>query len=122
MMAMLENDRARAALGLTDEQADGLRQIMVEAQKSAMKMRADIGVRRIELRELMRAEEPDRDAVMKKVQEISDLRGQMMKQRVESLLDSKSVLTPEQQKKVVRLAPTAASRGTWRSTRATSPR
>jgi Spy/CpxP family protein refolding chaperone len=100
MMAMLENDRARAALGLTDEQADRLRQIMVEAQKSAMKTRADIGIRRIELRELIRADKPDRDAVMKKVQEISDLRGQMMKQRVDSLLAGKSVLTPEQQKKI----------------------
>ena len=90
----------RTALGLSDEQANRLRQVMGEAQKSALKTRADLGVRRIELRELMRADQPDRDAVMKKVQEVSDLRGQMMKQRVESLLASKAILTPEQQQKI----------------------
>ncbi len=73
---------------------------MVEVQKSALKTRADLGVRRIELRELMRADQPDREAVMKKVEEISDLRGQMMMQRIDSLLAAKSVLTPEQQKKI----------------------
>jgi len=100
MLAMLDNDRVRTALGLSDEQANRLRQVMVEAEKSALKTRADLGVRRIELRELMRADQPDRDAGMKKVQEISDLRGQMMKQRIESLLASKAILTPEQQQKI----------------------
>jgi Spy/CpxP family protein refolding chaperone len=38
--------------------------------------------------------------VLKKVQEISNLSAQMMKHRVEALLDAKSVLTPEQQKKI----------------------
>ncbi|MBI1983764.1 MAG: Spy/CpxP family protein refolding chaperone [Acidobacteria bacterium] len=100
MMSLLDNERIRAALGLTDEQSNRLRQILVESQKSSLKLRADLGVRRIELRELMRVEKPDRDAVMKKVQEISDLRGQMMKQRVDSLLASKTILTPEQQQKI----------------------
>lgn len=100
MLAMLDNERARTALGFTDEQSNRLRQILVESQKSSLKLRADLGVRRIELRELMRADKPDRDAVMVKVQEISDLRGQMMKQRVDSLLSSKSLLTPEQQQKI----------------------
>jgi len=57
-------------------------------------------VRGIELREMLRADKPDREAVMKKVQEISDLRGQIMRQHVESLLAAKTVLTPEQQKKM----------------------
>ncbi|HUU13837.1 MAG TPA: Spy/CpxP family protein refolding chaperone [Terriglobia bacterium] len=100
MLAMLDNERVRTALGLSDEQANRLRQVMVDAEKSALKTRADLGVRRIELRELMRADQPDRDAVMKKVQEISDLRGQLMKQRIESLLASKAILTPEQQQKI----------------------
>jgi Spy/CpxP family protein refolding chaperone len=100
LMAALDNDRVKAYLGLTDPQVDRLRQILVEAEKSGVKTRADIAVRGIELRELLRADKPDRDAVMKKVQELSDLRGQMMKQRIEALLAAKSVLTPEQQKKI----------------------
>ena len=100
LLAFLENDRVKTELGLTDDQTSRLRQIIVEAQKSSVKTGADMAVRGIELRELMQVEQPDRAAIMKKVQELSDLRGQMMKQHVESLLAAKTVLTPEQQKKV----------------------
>ena len=100
MLAMLDNPRVRTTLGLSDEQANRLRQVMVDAQKAALRTRADLGVRRIELRELLRADSPDRDAALKKVQEISELRGELMKQRINSLLASKAILTPEQQQKI----------------------
>ncbi len=98
--AMPDNDRVKTALGLTDEQTDRLRQVFVEAEKSRVKTRAELRVRQIELRELLRPDQPNREAVMKKVQEISDLRGQLMKERVDSLLAIKGILTPEQQKKL----------------------
>lgn len=100
LLAMLENDRVKTALGLTDQQADRLRQIAVDTEKSTVMTRAEIAVRSMELRELLRADKPEREAVMKKVQEISDLRGQIMKQHIESLLATKTVLTPEQQRKM----------------------
>lgn len=100
LLAMLENDRVKTALGLTDQQADRLRQIAVDTEKSTVMTRAEITVRSMELRELLRADKPEREAVMKKVQEISDLRGQIMKQHIESLLATKTVLTPEQQRKM----------------------
>jgi len=100
LMAALDNDRVKAYLNLTDQQVDRLRQILVEAEKSGVKTRADIAVGGIELRELLRTDKPDHDAVMAKVQELSNLRGQMMKERIEALLAAKSVLTPEQQKKI----------------------
>lgn len=100
LLAALDNDRVKAYLNLTDSQADRLRQILVDAEKAGVKTRADIAVRGIELRELLRADKPDHDAVMKKVDELSNLRGQMMKERIEALLAAKNVLTPEQQKKI----------------------
>jgi Spy/CpxP family protein refolding chaperone len=100
LRAALDNDRVKAALNLTDQQVARLRQSLVDTEKATVKTRADIEVGRIELRELMRADKPDRDAVMRKVQEISDLQGQMMKQRVDALVTAKTVLTPEQQKKI----------------------
>ena len=100
LLAMLENDRVRTELSITDQQADRLRQIAVDTEKFSVKTRAEIVVCSMELRELLRADKPEREAVMKKVQEISDLRGQILKQRIESLLATKAVLTPEQQKKV----------------------
>jgi Spy/CpxP family protein refolding chaperone len=99
-MALLENDRVRTALGLTDQQAERLRQIALDTEKFTVKTRAEVAVRGMDLRELLRADKPEREAVMKKVQEISDLRGQIMKQHMEALLATKTVLTPEQQRKM----------------------
>lgn len=100
LLAMLDNDRMKSALGLTDDQSVRLRKIVVDTEKSTIKSRADLKVRGIELRELMRTDAPDRQAVMKKVDEISALRQEMMKQEMDALLNAKSVLSPEQQKKV----------------------
>jgi Spy/CpxP family protein refolding chaperone len=100
LLRLLENDRVKTELGLSDEQSQRLRQIVVDTEKSSIKTRADLAVRGIELRELLRSNNPDRNAVMSKVQEISNLRGEMMKQHVGALLAAKAVLTPEQQKKI----------------------
>jgi len=100
LLALLDDDRVKVSLNLTDAQADRLRQIAVETEKSTLKSGADLAVRGIELRELLGADKPDREAVMKKIQEISNLRAELMKQHVAALLDAKSVLTPEQQKKI----------------------
>lgn len=100
LLALLDNDRVKAALGLTDDQATHLRQIVVDTEKSSVKTGAEMAVRGIELRELLRADKPDRQAVMKKVDEISSLRQEMMRQHIDALLNAKNVLTPEQQKKI----------------------
>ena len=100
LLAILDNDRVKSALGLTDDQSARLRKIVVDSEKSNIKTRADLSVRGIELHELMRADVPDRQAVMKKVDEISALRQEMMKQEMDALLNAKGVLTPEQQKKI----------------------
>jgi Spy/CpxP family protein refolding chaperone len=104
LLAMLEIPRVRQLLGLTDDQASRLRQITVDTEKAAIKTKADLAVRGIELRELLLADNPDGDTVMKKVQEISDLTTQLMKLHVQALLSAKTVLTPEQQKKIRELS------------------
>jgi Spy/CpxP family protein refolding chaperone len=114
LLAMLENEQVRTELGITDQQAERLRQIAVDTEKSAVRTRAEIAVRNMELRELLRADKPEREAVMKKVQEISDLRGQIMKQHMESLLATKTVLTPEQQRKMRARLEHRGRPGAWR--------
>jgi Spy/CpxP family protein refolding chaperone len=100
MLALLDNDRVKSALGLTDDQSSRLRQIVVDTEKSTITERAQMAVRGIELRELLRADKPDREAVMKEVDEISALRAEMLKKDIDALLTAQSVLTPEQQKKI----------------------
>lgn len=101
LLALLDSDRVRVYLGLEGPQVERLRQIALETEKANVKIRADLEVRGIDLREALRADKPDRDGILKKVQEISDLRGEMMKHNVEAILAAKAVLSPEQQKKVM---------------------
>jgi len=101
LLALLDSDRVRSYLGLEGPQVERLRQIALEAEKANVKFRADVEVRSIDLREALRADKPDRDEILKKVQEISNLRGEMMKHNVEAILAAKAVLSPEQQKKVM---------------------
>jgi Spy/CpxP family protein refolding chaperone len=99
MFGMMHHERMKEALGLTDEQSEKLRQIFSESKKSSIRARAELQVKRMELHEIMMGEKTDREAALKKAAEISDLRGQMMRQHVETMLAAKAVLTPEQQKK-----------------------
>jgi len=77
-----------------------LHKIGIDAEKAAVQTRADMELRHIELRELLRADNPDHDAIMQKLDEVNALRGKMEKQQVETLLSARSVLTPDQLKKV----------------------
>jgi Spy/CpxP family protein refolding chaperone len=106
LLALLDSDRIRTYLRLEDSQVERLRQIALEAEKANVKIRAEIEVRSIELREALRADKPDRDEILKKVQGISDLRGGMMKHNVEAILAAKAVLSPEQQRKLFLLIET----------------
>jgi Spy/CpxP family protein refolding chaperone len=100
LLRMAENPRVHQYLGLTDEQAGKLHKIGVDAQKASVQTRADMELRHIELRELMRADNPDHDAIMAKLDEVNALQGKMAKQRAETMLSARSVLTPEQVKKI----------------------
>jgi Spy/CpxP family protein refolding chaperone len=112
LLAMLDNPRVKQSLGLTDEQTGQLRKIVVQAEEATIKTGAGMAVRGIELRESLRADHPDRQAVMKEADEISALHAQMMKQHLDSLLAAKSVLTSEQQAKIRSFGERhAASRG-----------
>ena len=103
LLALLDSERVKASLGLTNPQVERLRQIFVETEKADVKVLADIAVRGIELRESLRADKPDRDKILKQVQDISALRGEMMRLNVEAILSAKTVLSAEQQRKAFSL-------------------
>ncbi|MGO8816376.1 MAG: Spy/CpxP family protein refolding chaperone [Terriglobia bacterium] len=100
LMHMAENPRVRQYLGLTDDQVARLHKIGIESEKASVQTRADMQLRHIELRELLRSDNPDHDAIMRKLDEVNALQGKMEKQRVETMLTARSVLTPEQLKKI----------------------
>lgn len=100
LLFMAQNPRVRQALGLTDDQVQRLHTLGVDAQKASIQNRADLELRQLELRELMRADNPDDNAIMQKLDQINALRGKMAKERVQTLLSARSVLTPDQLKKI----------------------
>jgi Heavy-metal resistance len=100
LLAALDDTRVRTMLGLTDQQADSLRKIIVDAETFTIKTRADIEVDSIELRELLRTDKPDRSMVMSKGDEISKAAAQLIDQYLDAILAAKAILTPEQQKMI----------------------
>ena len=100
LLAALDDPRVRTTLGLTDQQADSLRKIVVDTETFTIKTGADIAVDAIDLRELLRADKPDRAAVMSKGDEISKSTSQLMNHFLDAMLAAKAILTPEQQKMI----------------------
>jgi hypothetical protein len=100
LLAALDDPRVRTMLNLTDQQADSLRKIIVGTETFTIKTGADIAVDSIDLRELLRADKPDRAAVMKKGDEISKSTSQLINHYLDAMLAAKEVLTPEQQKMI----------------------
>jgi hypothetical protein len=100
LLAALDNPRVRTALGLTDQQADSLRKIIVDTETFTITTGASVLVDSIELRELLRADKPDRTAVMKKGAEISQSTLQLIDHYLNAILAAKAILTPEQQQMI----------------------
>ena len=90
-------------LGLTDEQIDKLKAIKLEHEKAAIKARAELKIKELELRELMQATEPDELAIKAKVKEIEDLRTRLMMNRINGRLEAQRVLTEKQLKQLKEL-------------------
>ena len=97
---MLRSERAHRQLGLSKEQSNRLRQLRLEGRKSAIRRRADMETKQLELQELLSVDEPDRAAIDRTVQEIGDLHAAKMKAGIDQRLGFKDVLTPEQREKM----------------------
>jgi protein CpxP len=91
--------RMTQELGLSDAQVARLRDIREAHQRTAIRRRADAEVARLDLRTLMQASTVDRKALDAKVKELSDLEAAGLRDRVDTMLEMREVLTPEQREK-----------------------
>ena len=87
-------------LSLTDEQKEKMRALRQEFRKERVRARADLRVQRMELTELMRAENPDRAAIARKLKENSEARNTQALATFDHRQAMRSILTPEQQDKI----------------------
>ena len=97
---LAEDPAAREKLGITAEQAAKIHQETSEFRKTAIRGRADLQVRHLELQDLLRADSPDRAAIDKKLDEISAARLAQSKAEVHYRLAMREMLTPEQRQKL----------------------
>jgi Spy/CpxP family protein refolding chaperone len=90
-----------AALDLTDQQREKLRDIRDAAARKSVQRRADIQLAHMDLRKLMRAESPTASSVNAQIDKISRLQADGMKARFDTFMQARAVLTPEQLKKLL---------------------
>jgi len=100
---ILRRPEIQKELGITEEQRKKLEEIGFNSSKTGIQQRATLQVLRLELGRLMQADTPDRAAIDKKIQEISQAQSAQMRTMVNSRLDIQSVLTKEQREKIKNL-------------------
>jgi Spy/CpxP family protein refolding chaperone len=86
-------------LGLTEEQQEKLRALHTEGRKAGIRSRADMQLKRMELEELLEADEPNQAAIDKTLRELNDLRGAALKRHIDQRLGFQRLLTAEQRAK-----------------------
>jgi Spy/CpxP family protein refolding chaperone len=86
-------------LDLSDAQKKQLGDMRTSMQRNAVQLHGKNALAKIDLRELLSTDEPDRNAIEKKLNEIAQLQTQQKLLRINHMLDMKKILTPEQLQK-----------------------
>lgn len=97
---MLNDPSIREQIGVSAEQATKIRQQESDFRKTEIRGRADLEVKRIDLRDLLEADKPDRGAIDAKLQEISTTQLAFEKSAIGFRLDARDALTPAQREKL----------------------
>jgi Spy/CpxP family protein refolding chaperone len=100
---LLSDPAIRDQIGVTADQAAKIRQQEADFRKTEIRDHADLEVKRIDLRELMAADNPDRAAIDAKLTEISTSRLALERAAVGFRLNSRNALTPDQRQKLQEL-------------------
>lgn len=85
------------ALHLEDQQRQAMRQMLPEHRRWVMAARQNLAQKRQELFNLIKAEDPQWEALQAKIREISALQGGLEEEMARFMLDFKKHLKPEQQ-------------------------
>lgn len=83
-------------LNLTDDQEKKLDELRTPHMKTMQDFRADMNIKEAEYEKLMKADKPDMKAINAKIDEISKLHGDMMKERSKHQQDVRALLTDDQ--------------------------
>lgn len=97
---LLNNPAIRQQVGITAEQAGTIRQRELDFRKKEIRDRADLAVKRIDLRGLLAADKPDRAAIDTKLQEISAAQLTLERSAIDYRLTMRDAISPAQREKL----------------------
>jgi Spy/CpxP family protein refolding chaperone len=117
LLRLVNNPMMRQRVGITTEQAAKIRQQTSDFLKQQIHSRANLQVQRIDLQNLMAAENPDRAAIDKTLEQISASQLAQSKADVDFRLAMRNALTPEQQQKLMQMRQEFMRRGPGRGGR-----
>ena len=100
MAGLLRRPDVQKELGLTPEQLQKLDEIRFNGEKETIRHRSALQIMHLELAHLTGAENPDRAAIDKKIQETAQEESALMRTSVNARLDARGVLTAEQRTKL----------------------
>jgi Spy/CpxP family protein refolding chaperone len=100
---LLNDPSIRQQVGITDEQAATIRKQEADFRKTEIRGRADLEVQRIDLKQLLAADKPDRAAINAKLQEISAAQLSLRKSAIDYRLTMRDAITPAQREKLRQL-------------------
>jgi Spy/CpxP family protein refolding chaperone len=87
-------------LNLTDDQVKKMRDERTQQQKDMVKLRADMETAHIDLWNEVNADSPDTSKIEKLTKQIGEDQGKILGDRINTLVYMRSILTPEQKKKM----------------------
>jgi Spy/CpxP family protein refolding chaperone len=96
MGKLLNDPEMIEKLALTPEQITALKKIHFDHQKKMITLRSHMQLKKLELKQLMDAENLDKNLIRKKVKEISAARGDLALEKVEMKLSAADVLSKDQ--------------------------
>jgi len=99
-LAELLRPEVQKELAITAEQRQKLEDLRFNHEKESIQHRAAMQIQRMELSRLMKADNPDRAAIDKKVQELTQEEAAQMRSSINANLNSRAVLTAEQRAKL----------------------
>ena len=88
------------ALELTSEQIKKIKTMRLDMAKEKIRLRSELELKQLELKELLSADEPDMRRIEAKIDEMAPLRTELQKKRIEHRLAVRNVLTQEQRDKL----------------------
>ncbi len=87
-----------AQLKLTDQQKTEAKKVWFDLAQKQIDVKAKLQHARLDYHELASAQNPDQKALNSKIQEMANLRAQLMQNKLDAWFSVNKLLTPEQQK------------------------